>query len=76
MDKITRKLMKMYKALHPREENIDFKCEKKKEEVDLISLKMVLMHRYNDLKTTYKSPAGDTDIFLLAKFEFNFFFVI
>ena len=33
----------------------DYTCQEKKEEEDLQALKAVLMHQYNDLKTTYKS---------------------
>ena len=36
----------------------DYMCQEKEEE-DMPVLKTVLMHQYNDLKTTYKSMAKD-----------------
>ena len=39
------------KALHPRDD-IDSKCQEKKEEEDLPALKIASMHQYNNTKTT------------------------
>ena len=33
----------------------DYMCQEKKEEEDLLAMKTTLTHKYNDLKTTYKS---------------------
>ena len=37
----------------------DYMCQEKKEEEDLSALKKALTHRYNNLKTTYKSVEED-----------------
>ena len=59
MNKRTRKLMTTHKALHLRDD-VDRQCVSRKEvEEDLPVLKTVLMHQYNDLKTTYKSLEED-----------------
>ena len=47
----------MHKALH--RDDIDRLCQEKKEKEDLLALKTVLMHQYNNLKTTYKSVEED-----------------
>ena len=44
----------MHKALHPRDDLTDYMCQEKKEEEDMLALKTVLAHQYNDLNTTYK----------------------
>ena len=51
MDQRTRKLMTMHMALHPRSD-IDYMSQEKMEEEDLFPLKIGLIHRYDDLKTT------------------------
>ena len=58
MDQITRKLMTMHKALHPRDD-VDIICQEKKEKEDLLALNTALTHHYNNLKTTYKSVKKD-----------------
>ena len=50
MDKRTRKLLTVHKALHPRE--TDYMYLEKREEEDLPASKTPLTHRYNGLKTT------------------------
>ena len=42
----------MHKALYPEMTLIDDMCQEKKEEEDKPPLKITLMHRYNDSKTT------------------------
>ena len=37
----------------------NYMCQEKKEEEDFPALKTALTHRYNDLKTTYKSVEED-----------------
>ena len=37
----------------------DYLCQEKNEEEDLLAMKTVLMHQYNDLKTAYKSVEED-----------------
>ena len=53
MDKGTRKLMTLYKALNSRDD-VDrlYTYQEKKEEKDLPTLKIALTHRYNDSKIT------------------------
>ena len=52
MDQITRKLMTMHKALHPRDDVDRLYVSKKKGKEDLPASKTALTHRYNDSKTT------------------------
>ena len=47
----------MHKALYPRDDVDRLYQEKEKE--DLLVLKTVLTHQYNDLKATYKSVEED-----------------
>ena len=60
MDQKTRKLMIMHKSLHPRDD-VDRLCiyQERREEEDLSILKTVLMHRYNDSRTTMKNMKAD-----------------
>ena len=60
MDQRTRKLMTMYKALHPRD-NVDrlYMYLEKTEEEDLPASKTALTHRYNGSKTTQKNTNED-----------------
>ena len=51
MNQGTRKLMTMYKTLHPRDDVEGQLCQEKKEE-NLPVLETVLTHRFNDSKTT------------------------
>ena len=37
----------------------DYMCQEKKKEEDLLALKTVLTHQYNDLNTTYKIVEED-----------------
>ena len=55
MDQRTRKLTAMYKAkaLHLRDD-IDNKCREKNEEEASPTLKIALMHQYNDLNITLR----------------------
>ena len=56
----TRKLMKIHKALHPRDDvDRDYMFQEKREEEDLAGLKTALTHRYNDSKIIYKNPMED-----------------
>ena len=53
MNQITRKLMTMHKALHPRDDGDRLyvpkkKKKKRKEEEDSPAFKIALMHRYKD----------------------------
>ena len=52
MDKRTRKIMTMYKALHFRDQVDRLYVSRKEGDEDLSALKTALTHRYNDLKTT------------------------
>ena len=58
MDQRTRKLMRMHKALHSRDDR-DRLCQEKKEEKDLPAFKIASMPQYNDKKSTYKSTEED-----------------
>ena len=51
IDQITRKLMTMHKALHPKTTLTDYMSQKKKRKITFPALKTALMHQYNDLKT-------------------------
>ena len=55
IDKRTRKLMTMYKVLHSRDNEERSYASRKREEKDLPVLKIALMQRYDDTKTTWKS---------------------
>ena len=57
MGQRTRKLSVMHKALHFRDD-VDRIYTSRKEE-ELPALKTVLMHQYNDLKTTHKNMEED-----------------
>ena len=53
MDKSTRKLMTMHKALHLRD-NIDNMFQEKKDEEYLLAMWIVKMHHFKDSKNTLK----------------------
>ena len=52
MNQRTRKLMTLHKPLHPKDKGDRLYVSRKKEEEDLLSLKTVLTHQYNDFKIT------------------------
>ena len=52
MDQRTRKLITMYKALHPRDDVDRLYVSRQKEEDDVLASTAALTHRYNDSKTT------------------------
>ena len=58
MDKKTRKLMTMHKALYPKDD-IDFIYLRKNEEEYSPTLKIVWMHQYVDSKTTLQRAEKD-----------------
>ena len=60
MDQITRKLITMHEALHPRDDVDRLYVSRKEGGRDLPALKTTLTHRYNDSKTIYNNTKEDS----------------